>query len=395
MASSAPTCTAPCSRGSSGSRSHSSRASTTCSTSSQGARDATEPSPPRSAISSSSVSRSALGTDPLVAGRAQPLHPLRPRRLARQQVERRPQDLDDVQQGLRIGGVLEPAFTPFGLGLLGGGLTLGLGPRPQAHDPAAQPRNDAGLAAQLVPARGPGRDLRAEHRLEGHRREGEELHHRRSLETAAAHEQQQRAGRSPEAQRQRGMEPVRDTETRQQIQEQRRVGLRAREHDAHLLEGHAACRLAQQPAGDGARLGSFSGGRHQLDGAIAGGGAVGGLEQAARAGEGATPEGKAVRSERAALPPSRPRPRPAVARRARQEAARRDAGSVRRSMRSGRAAARARTNSVSAAIELEIVHHQDLGVLQQPAHGARASRAARSTATGSAVRPSSASPKRR
>ena len=49
----------------------------------------------------------ALGTDPLVDDRAQPLDPLRPRGLAGEAVEGPPEQLDHAQERLRVGHVAE------------------------------------------------------------------------------------------------------------------------------------------------------------------------------------------------------------------------------------------------------------------------------------------------
>ncbi len=84
-------------------------------------------------------------------------------------------------------------------------------------------------------------------------------------QAAAAEEQQQRARRAAEAQRQRRVQPVGHAEPRQQVGEERRVGLGPRQDDAHLLERDAARGLAQQPPHDRAHLGRLAGRGQQLD----------------------------------------------------------------------------------------------------------------------------------
>ena len=161
MASRAPTWTAPPSSGSSGSRSHSKRASITCSTSLHGARVAIEPRPPRSAITSSTASRSRSGPSHWSATvRSLSTHSGHGG-LAGEAVERRPEQLHDAQQGLGVRHVPQAPLAPVGVALGGGGLALGLGPGAQADDPAAEAGDDAGLAARVVPARGARRDVRA------------------------------------------------------------------------------------------------------------------------------------------------------------------------------------------------------------------------------------------
>ena len=225
------------------------RASRTCSTSVHGAR-------PPTGLEAAEVGDHlehrvavTLGADPLVHDRAQPLDPLRPGGLAVEGVERSSQELDDAQQRLRVGHVAQPPLAAVGVLLPLAGLALRFAPGPQPQDPAAEAGDDAGLAAHLVPARGTRRHVGAEQHLEGHGREGQELHHRGALQPAAAEEEEQRARRATEAQRQRRVQAVRDPEAREEVREQRGVGLGPREKDAHVLEGDAAGGLARAGAG--------------------------------------------------------------------------------------------------------------------------------------------------
>ena len=212
----------------------------------------------------------ALGAEPLVRDRAQPLDPLGPGGLAREAVERRAEQLHDAQQRLGVRHVPQAPLAPVGVALAGGGLALGLAPGAQAHDPAAEAGDDAGLAAYVVPARGPRRDVGAEQRLERDGGEGQELHHGRPLQAPAAEEQQQRSRRPTEAQRKRWVEAMRHADPGQQVREQGRIGLGSRQHDAHLLERDAARGLAQEPSHDRAHLGRLARRCHQLDGGVRG-----------------------------------------------------------------------------------------------------------------------------
>src|SRR5438128_2199621 len=80
--------------------------------------------------------------------------------------------------------------------------------------PAIEPRHDAGVAADRIPAGGASGPPFGQEALEGHGNEGEELHDRRADQAPAAEEQEQRARGAAAAQRQRRMEPVGDAETR-------------------------------------------------------------------------------------------------------------------------------------------------------------------------------------
>ena len=210
----------------------------------------------------------ALGADPLVDDGAQPLDPLRPGRLAGEAVERPADELHDAQQRLRVDHVALPSLASLGVLLRLPGLALGLSPRAQAEDPAAEAGDDPGLAARLVPARGARRHVGAEELGERHGREGQELHDRRPLQPAAAEEEQQRARRAAEAQGQRGVQAVRNAEAGEKVREERGVGLGPREDDAHVLEAHAAGRLAQQLSGDRPHLGRLAGCGDEKDRAV-------------------------------------------------------------------------------------------------------------------------------
>ena len=210
----------------------------------------------------------ALGGDPLVADRAQPLDPLRPRGLAGQAVERPAEQLHDPQQRLRVRHVPQPPLAAIVVSLRLGRLALRLCPRAQAENPAAEAGDDPGLAAQLVPARGSRGGVGPQQLRERDGSEGQELHHRLPLETAAAEEQEERPRRAPEAQGQRGVEAMGNAEAGQQVGEEGGVGLGAGQDDAHVLEAHAAGGLAQQPPHDRPDLRGLAGGGHELDGAV-------------------------------------------------------------------------------------------------------------------------------
>ena len=202
-------------------------------------------------------------------------------------------------------------------------------------------------------------------------------------QAAAAQEQQQRARGAPAAQRQRGVQAVGDAQPLQQVGEERRVGVGPRQDHAHLLEGHAARGLAQQPPHDAAHLGRLAGRGQQLDRVVARRPPARRLEeraaqplQAGRRGR-----GRVNGAEHRLAPIARARC-PAAATHGRRRAAGRPAG--RGPASSARAdGRRARPGAPLRRIELELVH-QDLGA--RAARRAGHARGRRGRAPGSAKR---------
>src|SRR5258708_5069028 len=150
----------------------------------------------------------------------------------------------------------------------------------EADDPALEAGDDLGVAADLVPARGPGPDRLPQHGLEGDGGEGEQLHHRQSRQSAAAEEEEERARAAAEAEGQRGVELMGYAEPGQQVGEEGRVGVGAGKENGHLFEGDAAGRLAQEAPRDRPSLGRLAGAGHELDGVVLRGRPGGGLEKA-------------------------------------------------------------------------------------------------------------------
>jgi hypothetical protein len=181
----------------------------------------------------------------------------------------------------RLGVGRAPLRPPHPLRVLLRRRRLALRGRVGAHSdrPSVEAGDDPRVATDDVPLRGARRLAAGQELGEGHRGEREELQHRRARQTSAAEEQEQRARRAARAQRQRRVQPVGHAQPPEQIGEERRVGIGPRQDHAHLLEGHAVRRRSQQAAHDPADLRRLAGRGQERERGVAGGIALGRLEQ--------------------------------------------------------------------------------------------------------------------
>ena len=297
----------PALAGSRGRRSHSKRASRTCSTSAHGARAATEPSPPRSAMTSSTASLVALGADPLVDDGAQPLDPLRPRRLAGERVER------SGRGAPRPGG--GPRRRPRGAADARGD--------PASLSASAASRSASAWARRPIIQRSRPETIPAS-RLSASQREGSGIASSPSISAkgmgakvrAAITEDRgrprQRKSKSSERAarpKRRGKEGWRRWGIKSRAKRSAKegsVGPGGRGTIAHLLEGHAAGRLAEQPPRHRAHLRGLAGRGDELDRARRSPPGPAAARRGPRAGAAARPGPRLARSARAASRSTRP-----------------------------------------------------------------------------------------
>jgi hypothetical protein len=309
-----------------------------------------------------------LAPQPLIHHAAQARRPVRPRGLSAQRVQGAGEELDDAEEGVRVHGPATPPGRALGVVLARRLLAIRLRLPAQPHDPAVEPGHDPDVAAHGVPLRGMRRHVFAEHLRERNGREGEEFHHFRPAQPAAAQEQQQRARGAAEAQGQRGMQAAGDAQAREQVGEQGRVLLGPRKDHAHLLEGHASRRFPEQGAHDAADLRRLAGRGEEIDGVVTVAGPAGRLEEAGlHAREGGRRRRRCDRRQRGLLPIDVADPvdgRPA------REAGGRDRGRPDAAdPPHGEARGERSQEAALDRVELEVVGHEDLGPLEPASLG--------------------------